>query len=192
MKKVLLITGLLIIGLVLFGCTQPGNPNETKTPNVIKYAENSAYCGDESLALMLPIDDDILKTTDFNYGTNFTCEKLSEYFAGKVPYLTGFVYKAYLYDSKGIYFVYILSDETSELADWHMLKIYSDFNALNRNADIKFMNNNKVFVATNKDGFDWAGWKSGNKIIMIEGHGVKELYPRLAESILEKLPSDTQ
>jgi hypothetical protein len=192
MKKVLLLSGLLILGLILFGCTQTNTPNPEKAPVLLNYTSNQFYCGDESLAVMLPTDDDLLKETDFNKGTDLTCARLSEYFTSQVPYLTGFIYKTYLYDSKAVYVVYILSDESSELADWHILKIYSDFNTLGRSADISFVNNNKVFVATNKNGFDWAGWKSGNKVIMIEGHGVKELYPRIVESILAKLPSDTQ
>jgi hypothetical protein len=191
MKKILLIACLIFAALI-FGCTQNQPQNETHPQKILAYLENTSYCGSEMLLNFLPGDDDLLKSADLNRATTLNCAELVKYFQSDVPYLNDFVYKTYLFDSKEVYATYIMEDESSELADWHILKIYTDSNIASRMADIKFFDNNKVFVATNKNGFDWAGWKSGNKVIMIEGHGVKELYPRIVESILKKLPSDTQ
>jgi hypothetical protein len=191
MKKIVLITCLILTAVIL-GCTQSPPQSGTIAQKTLTYSENGNYCGSEKLLNFLPSDDDLIKSADLNRGTTLNCAELTKYFQNEVPYLTDFVYKTYLYDSKEVYATYIMEDESSELADWHILKIYTDSNTASRMADIKFFDNNKVFIATNKNGFDWAGWKSGNKLIMIEGHGVKELYPRIVESILEKLPSDTQ
>ncbi len=191
MKKEILIALLIIVAIIFSGCAQE-NTQVQKKPVELTYSENDSYCGDEKLLSLLPSDDDLIKTTDKNKGTSMNCAELSKYFTQKVPYLTSFVYKPYAYDNKAIYTIYVMVDEDAELAGWHVLKIYSDMNTLGRSAEVLFIDGNKVLSSNNKDGFDWAAWKSENKVIVIEGHGVGELYPRIVKSMLEKFPSDTQ